>query len=191
MLRVVKLGGSLLLRPTLCTDLDNWLRPQPKATNLFIVGGGEIIEAVRHFDDVHHRRSKDVHWQCVHLLSHTYQFVASLFPHWIRIETDEDIEKTLENPCSEESNFVVKPSAFYRPDSDFGLPCDWQTTTDSIAAALSIRTSADELVILKSCQLQKKEDVTKLISLGIIDRSFGLINERIERCRIETLHVHK
>ena len=48
--RVIKLGGSLLLRNSLRRDVLNWLSNQPPAKNIVIVGGGKIIDAVRDLD---------------------------------------------------------------------------------------------------------------------------------------------
>ena len=47
LLRVIKLGGSLLTLPDLRTRFEEWLKAQPLALNLLICGGGELVEAVR------------------------------------------------------------------------------------------------------------------------------------------------
>jgi len=69
MLQVVKLGGSLLTRPSLIEDLHQWRCRQRHRQTLAIVGGGRMIDAVRQWDRLRPAASPDVHWLCVDLLA--------------------------------------------------------------------------------------------------------------------------
>ena len=78
-------------------------------------------------------------------------------------------------------------STFYRPDHDFGLPHNWNTTTDAIAAALAAETSSDELVLLKSCSVDDSLSIGQLAETGIVDAALPQIADRVKTIRVETL----
>ncbi len=46
-LRVIKLGGSLLTLPDWHERFLHWLAKEPPATNLLVIGGGELVDCLR------------------------------------------------------------------------------------------------------------------------------------------------
>ena len=82
---------------------------------------------------------------------------------------------------------LVSVRSFYHRQSRHALPLDWSTTTDSISAALAIETDADELVILKSCEVDAAADATTLAEQGIVDPAFPRAASRVKSIRIEKL----
>ena len=50
MLRVVKLGGSLLNWPQTPQRLKEWLQRQPAGKTVLIAGGGGLVDIVRGWD---------------------------------------------------------------------------------------------------------------------------------------------
>src|SRR5262245_59141995 len=52
-LRVVKLGGSLLTWAEWPTACRRWLAMQPPRRTVLIVGGGGMVDAVRNWDRAH------------------------------------------------------------------------------------------------------------------------------------------
>ncbi len=189
MRRVVKVGGSLLLQRTLKESLDRWFSRQPEAENLLIVGGGELIDAVRRLDEVHQLDSIATHWICVELLSTTYDVVCQLAPDWNRIDSATQLRESLDVGFSRDAPTVINISAFYRPTCDASLPTDWRTTTDSIAAHLAMLINADELVLLKSCNVNPTATLSQLIDTEIVDQAMSTIASTIGILRVEKLEL--
>ena len=187
MRRVVKVGGSLLQQANLPRDLVAWLSSQQPAETLLIVGGGELIEAIRRIDRAALNDPATVHWRCVDLLQTTYQFVKDWYPNWESIETVAEFQRALDCGFSNSRPTLVAVGSFYRPESDGGLPTDWRTTTDAIAALLAIKCCSDELVLLKSCQVDDSLSINELAAAGIVDEALPLIAAQVDKIRIERL----
>lgn len=190
MRRVVKVGGSLLSRSDLRSELINWFAVQPTAENLCIIGGGEVIDAMRRLDEIHKIDSDTVHWLCVDLLSTTFQLAASWFD-WPAISSEAEFMERSVKGFSTETPTWVNVSSFYRrsdsKEEADPLPHDWRTTTDSIAACLATRVQAEELVLLKSCAVDSGLTFGQMAELGIVDKAFPAIAGQLECVRLETL----
>ena len=78
LLRVVKLGGSLLDLPDLPGRVERWLGRQPPASNVIVVGGGPLVNAIRASDRIHKLDEVAAHWLCIRVMSVTAQRVAKL-----------------------------------------------------------------------------------------------------------------
>jgi aspartokinase-like uncharacterized kinase len=188
MRRVVKVGGSLLLRPHLTEDLRNWFSAQPPAQTLVIVGGGELIDAVRNLDRLGQSDPATIHWRCVELLQTTFQFLRDWFPDWTSVETETQLRIRLQQGFADVGQpILVAVDAFYSPGVEAKLPMDWRTTTDAIAALLAMQSGSDELVLLKSCPVDRSQSIDELVSAGIIDEAFPLVAGGIRQIRIERL----
>lgn len=143
MLRVVKLGGSLLAWPNTPNRLKEWLRRQSAAKTVLLAGGGELVDVVRGWDtrfclgaDVSHKLALD----CMSL---TGKLVASWLP-------DADEVQKLEQVRESRSSTIILDARNWVLGSS-QLPATWELTSDSIAAAVASELSAGELVLLKSC----------------------------------------
>jgi aspartokinase-like uncharacterized kinase len=187
MRRVVKVGGSLLLRAELPQQLAAWLAKQPPAETLVLVGGGQLIDAIRNLDAVRRVDQVAVHWRCVESLGTTFEFFADWFPHWQAIRSGEEFRAALNRGFAANDATLIAVSAFYSPQSDFDLPTDWRTTTDAIASVLAVESSADELVLLKSCQVDRSLSLDRLAAAGIVDAAMLPIAQRVKSIRVEQL----
>jgi aspartokinase-like uncharacterized kinase len=190
MRRVVKVGGSLLLRDDLLTALPRWLASQVDSETLIIVGGGELIDAIRNLDRVHGGDAVETHWLCVDLLDTTFRIVSGWFD-WDRITTPQAFQEGITSGFSLPSPTLVSPRAFYTRDQVDGsiitVPLDWRTTTDTIAALLALRTAADELVLLKSCEVDPAASLNQLAAKGIVDEALPTVQFSIGSIRVEQL----
>jgi len=180
MRRVIKIGGSLLLRDSLAETIQGWAVAQPPAETIAIVGGGELIDAVRRLDAAHHCDQAWVHWQCIGLLRTTFEWLGSQLKDWQLHSTIEHFEN-LRRP-SEMSSFtpasgfhLVAVESFYHVGVDSPLPLDWTTTTDAISAWLAVLLDADELVLLKSCDVDESVSLDQLATQGVVDRAFPIL----------------
>jgi 5-(aminomethyl)-3-furanmethanol phosphate kinase len=187
-IRILKLGGSLLVRPEWPARLRAWLRTEPAAVNLLIVGGGEIVDAVRDLDAVHHLDQVELHWLCVDLLAATFQISSQLLPEFELIHDSQQLQNLFASLGttagakrgageSQAGNYLVQVAAFYsRTIHTTLLEEGWSTTSDSLAAWLASQSQADELVLLKSVSAPKCcSDPRSLVSLGIVDEGLPAI----------------
>ncbi|MEM9366365.1 MAG: protein kinase [Planctomycetota bacterium] len=211
-LQVVKIGGSLLLRRGLLDDLDGWWQLRPARPTVFLVGGGQLIDAVRAWDKARPGDPAAVHWSCVDLLRGSFDHLAEQFASDARFSdvtliSDRtefnDFAAASSPPATQSSDAVgrmlLKVSAAYHRHAGGAfarLPSTWETTTDAIALALAEQLNATECVILKSCPIPNAclsnqpayavgpVDVRRLISLGILDPASGFASEPDYRPRI-------
>lgn len=189
MRRVVKVGGSLLARPDLNRVLTQWLDRQAMAETLVVVGGGGLVDAIRELDANRPGDPVETHWLCVDLLGMTFRLMSTWFP-WPIITTREQLQHGLSRGFSDHSPTLVAVHSFYRRDQDDEnktLPQNWQTTSDAIAALLALRVDADELVILKSCEIAPSLRIDELTARGILDEAMPAIAPSIRKIRVESL----
>jgi aspartokinase-like uncharacterized kinase len=148
MLRVAKLGGSLLSEEGTQLALKAWLAAQPGQTVL-IVGGGEWADLVRSWDQLHGLGDAVSHRLALDCMSLTLNMVHSWFPQSRKMAT-------LPNPLSTEEKLILFDAKNWVLGNS-KLPESWDITSDSIAAAVASTMKADELVLLKSCLPSESE----------------------------------
>jgi aspartokinase-like uncharacterized kinase len=191
MRRIIKVGGSLLLRDDLPVSLPRWIAGQTQAETLVIVGGGKLIGAVRQLDRIRAGDPAETHWLCVDLLDATYRIFSQWFD-WPCISTPEGFAAANANGFSLRSPTMVAVRAFYdryegNLAAEAALPLDWRTTTDTIAALLAHRTAADELVLLKSCDVEPTASIEQLAEQRVVDQALPMIQSRMKSIRVEKL----
>jgi len=182
MRRIIKIGGSLLMRDDLVATLDDWIARQPAAQNIAIVGGGELIDAVRRLDRLHRCDPARVHWRCVELLRTTFDWLADQLSGWQLHSTTDQFNALRWQTGS--GKHLVAVDTFYGIDSDAGLPLSWDTTTDAIAGWLAILLKADELVLLKSCRPPAWSRLNDLAGRGFVDAALPQLADRLPPLRM-------
>jgi aspartokinase-like uncharacterized kinase len=189
--RVVKVGGSLLDLPDLPLRINDWLAAQPAAHNVLIVGGGPLVEQVRRWHLGQRSAEKGpfeevaAHWICIDLMSVT----ARIFHAWLpglKFTAEMRMVKRRVQKAGETLFDVAK--WMRREEGTLPgtpLPCQWEVTSDSIAARLAIVLSADELVLLKSSRPQTKDPrLTSLAEEAYIDRMLPLLAAELPPLRM-------
>ena len=192
MRRVVKLGGSLLHRDDLIVRLPQWLRQIDRGfgapvETLFVVGGGPLIEAVRTLDRAGPGDPVATHWMCVDLMETTMRLVGSWFPHWHVVSSIDEFQHGLAHGFATDGPTLVHVCSFYHQETDCDLPRDWRTTSDAIAALLAIQVDADELVLLKSCDVDPTATADQLSADGIVDAALPMIVSNVRRLSVQRL----
>ncbi len=186
--RVVKLGGSLLELHDLRKRFELWCCTQPPALNLIVVGGGELVEAIRRINQAQALDQTDLHWLCVDLMSATARIAAEILAINHLVDAPDQLSQLMDfnrtAPVDTEPQFViVAPNAYYRRQGtalpDTRLPQDWTCTSDSIAAWFATQINAAELVLVKSTSLgdSSTEAITtsqldQLVQCDFVDREF-------------------
>lgn len=197
MVRVIKLGGSLLDLPDLTTRLRRFIDSQCDSRALLIVvGGGKIVDAVRHYDLIHSIDPVASHWLCVDLMHSTAQLLQVLLPDFPLLADTCELSAFV----STESNAVVdsavrrvaivSPLSFYsRSLNAQSLPVGWQTTSDSISAFLATMLRADELILLKSTDDSKVASQDNL-EQSLTDEAFPSVVPEWLKVRIVNLRAY-
>jgi aspartokinase-like uncharacterized kinase len=186
-LRIVKVGGSLLQRPGLVRELGTWNARQSPARTGWVFGGGEIVDGMRRLDQRFSLDPKRVHWRCIELLRATWEVACELFPQWNPVNDP----RTLDHWVKQETKLsavLISIQAFYYPGVERGdtLPESWSTTSDALAGFLATRVRADELVLLKNCEVRHCTS-NELVERGIIDPILGRQVANFPSIRIELL----
>lgn len=199
MVRVIKLGGSLLDLPDLALRLRRFIESQPDSRALLIVvGGGKIVDAVRHYDLIHSIDPVASHWLCVDLMHSTAQLLQALLLDFPLLADARELSELV----SAESDFdavvdsavrrvaIVSPLSFYsRTLNAQSLPVGWQTTSDSISAFLATMLRADELILLKSTDDSKVASQDNL-EQSLTDEAFPSVVPEWLKVRIVNLRAY-
>jgi 5-(aminomethyl)-3-furanmethanol phosphate kinase len=190
MMRVVKLGGSLLDWPPFAAQLLRWIGMQTSALNVLVVGGGGFAEEVRRLDEVHGLTPRDAHWLAAETMQVTAKFVTLQLSNSIGIKRfDELIEGKIETP-----NVTIFDAWQFLCEVEPNLPGErlpesWDTTSDSIAARLAIATNAPELVLLKSALPRRapRPTIIELADEGYVDAALPRVGVTLKGLRCVNL----
>ncbi len=176
MIRVIKLGGSLLEACVLQACLDTIDRLDGRV--LIVPGGGVFAEQIRitqrvwQFDDVAAHRMAILAMQQMALLFN------SLKPEFELFESMTDLKD-------------LPRVAIWSPQPDeldrAGIAASWDVTSDSLAAWLAEQVIADELVLVKSADARVDATLDELQVQGIVDAAFNRYAERL-RCPITVIN---
>jgi aspartokinase-like uncharacterized kinase len=186
MIRVVKIGGSLLDLVGLPDKLRAWLAAQPRAHNVLVAGGGPLVEQVRWWNrEIAAVDETASHWMCVDLLTVTAHLLHAWLPEIPLVEDD----RLLCRRVGEDGATIFGPAPWMR-HSEPGLPgrwlpTDWETTSDSIAGRLAVALRADEFVLLKSdLPKARSPELSALAAIGYIDPILAQMSHELPATRL-------
>lgn len=198
---VVKLGGSLLNRPTIEVEFVNWIKHLPCKPTLIVVGGGQRVDDLRELDRANTLDPGDVHWKAIEIMDEHSQMVSRWFAEGDQSHKDLNCVDDLENfrmmDVDHRSRaahvYVLRPLAwlrrFDRSWLSTILPESWSVTSDSIAAFVAQTISAEELILLKSRSCESR-DPQQWQQQGMVDQHFCQIDLGKTTVRIETIFGH-
>jgi len=192
-LRVIKLGGSLLDFDELAPRLRAWLKAQAPMTNLMLVGGGRLADAIREAYAIHPLSEEAAHWLCIRLLGVTAELAANLLPEARFLKRVHEIGAQREG----HSLAILDPEQYLRDEAVLlrqsgwrkiaPLPHSWDVTSDSIAARLAQFLRAAELVLLKSSLPEASSTPAQAAEAGYVDRFFPKAAAGLARVRCVNL----
>ncbi len=175
MLRVVRVGGSLLTWDHLPVVLNRWFDGHSAACHVLVVGGGPWVEALRETAARFSMDEETAHWLSVQALELTAKLLHSLLPKDVCFVAEfAELRSAIQQ--SLHPRIVFDVGNFLRdvePDQPgVPLPRDWRATSDSIAARLAIVLQADELILFKSADPPQHTDMQQLAARGYVDEYF-------------------
>ncbi len=164
-LRVVKVGGSLLMLSNLAQRLQAWLDQQTFATNVLLVGGGKQVDQIRSESTTHKFDERETHWKCIDIMSTTADELSKLMPG-VTVQSHISFAPSRYPAIFSSAKWLKNVEPLIVGTS---LPESWDVTSDSIAARLAICIGADELVLLKSADPPSR-DLQQLADAGYVDK---------------------
>jgi len=204
---VLKIGGSLLTQSDWNLRLRDWLQKQPAGLYLTIVGGGEVVEAMRELDRIHTLDQSAMHCRCIDLLDATFEVAAELLervsPNLRTVRSYASlcsIVTSVENSTPDRAEIVlVSVQSFYvksRCDPALGaldlikdlMPeIGWQTTSDTLAMFLAGVVQSNRCVLFKSCNVESLVTLDDAVSAGVVDAQVLKYSARGIRCELVKL----
>jgi len=172
MIRVVKVGGSLLDWPLLPRSLERCLAQQPPAVNVFIAGGGALVDVIRRADGNFALGAERSHWLSIEAMSISAQMLTAILTDCRHVVDFAALKRLFATgpgcPIVFDMQSLLREEPQYpgRP-----LPHDWSVTSDSIAAQVAQLLSADELLLLKSAD-PPASSLMELAACGYVDAYF-------------------
>ncbi len=176
MITVIKLGGSLLQGAELLPCLD--AVQQLAGQKIIVPGGGLFADQVRvaqacwQFDD------RAAHQMAILAMQQMALLLQSLKPQFALMDKlDADLP------------YISIWSPAIEALDQAGIKASWDITSDSLAAWLAGRLNAEQLILIKSAEIDPQFSLEQLQQQGIIDAAFGQFAQAL-KCPIRVIHKH-
>lgn len=165
---VVKFGGSLLTLPDWPARLSGVCGSLAGESLLMVVGGGELVEGLRTIDAACPQPAERMHRLAIAAMRLTARLVAEV------------LELPLAGPDTPRGwkGAVADPTAWLDADAVAGLPQDWTTTSDSIAAGIAAATGR-RLLLLKRIGPPGDGSARQAAATGWVDPAFAEASKTI------------
>lgn len=171
--RVIKIGGSLLDMPDLPERLGPWVEGQGPGWNVHIIGGGRMADEIRQADERYELGEEVSHWLCVDVLRTTARLGKAILRGLPLLESWPSLPFNVAR--NERMGSIVFDPYEFLHDYEaklpgLKLPHTWEATSDSIAARIAILLEADELVLFKADpRASDPASIEQKAAQGIID----------------------
>lgn len=162
---VLKLGGSLLSRPEL-TGFLHLVSQKGQGHVVVVPGGGVFAEQVRLTQRQWQYSDNTGHYMALLAM----QQMALLFQG---VCPDLQVVNEVKSIANKMHRQVVIWSPLAAELDDAGIPASWDITSDTLAAWLAMQLSIDQLILVKSVELQTNSNINQLSDAGIIDKAFA------------------
>lgn len=187
--RVVKVGGSLLDLPDLADRLRRWLAVQTPAHHVLVAGGGRLVDQIRQWHVLRPLSNVAAHWMCIDAMTVTAHMLHDRLPEISLIEDDRLLcQRVGFRDCT-----IFGPALWMRHGepgiAGTRLPASWEVTSDAIAGRLAVALAADELVLMKSSLPAESTsgELSKMAAAGYVDSMLPRLTEELPRYRLVNL----
>lgn len=185
---VVKVGGSLFDLPDLGRRLTAWLSSRRSETIVLFPGGGATADVVRVWHERFSLDEETSHQLAIRSLALNAELLYCLLPASRLIRSRADVD---ESPSAHGIAQILVPedelTRLERQFPETAPPHLWDVTSDSLAAWVAVRWSAERLVLMKSAELPREIGALEAVRCGLVDCYFaGLAGEIpiVEWCRL-------
>lgn len=169
---MLKLGGSLLSLPDLFERLGNLIALLGPHSALIITGGGAAADLIRRLDQQMKLSDEKAHRDAIAAMSYNAAQLTRLSGRF-KLVSDRDQAAHVWNAGK---TAVLDVDSFLRNEERKGniqpLPASWDVTSDSIAAWITLRWPAENLIMAKSCDADERS-LTQLVANGMVDPWFA------------------
>lgn len=192
MLRVVKVGGSLLDWPLLPKALTRWLAEQSAGTSVLICGGGKLVDQMRERFRLVGGSDEAADRSAIRFMCRNVWSLARHLGRLKVISDYDDLSTKIKRRRSRQILVFDAETLLGAREAKLNardLPRDWTVTSDSIAAWLAELLEADELVLLKSAS-RPAGGFKELAAAGYVDDFFPQAAERLNAVRFVNLRAN-
>ena len=173
---VIKLGGSSFFNQGgFQSELRSLLEQYRNAQVYMIVGGGDLVEAMRTLHLLYPSlNAEELHWQCIELLDYSWSIASQVFPVDEMMYHQDDLAKFGKDVSKGKTGWV-RVQAFYSKSLCEGIPkawlphCNWSTTSDALAWLLGMIVQADRVVLIKQCWCDPNWTIADAADRGVVD----------------------
>jgi 5-(aminomethyl)-3-furanmethanol phosphate kinase len=163
---VIKLGGSLAKSGQLSACLDKIERTYYGSAVVIVPGGGVFADQVRAAQQFWQLNDRSAHRMAILAMQQMALLFQALKPDFSMLSTTAEAISTVK----------TQSVAIWSPDivelDEAGIPSSWDVTSDSLSAWLAKTLAADELILVKSVNIDANFDVLKLVQQQVVDTSF-------------------
>ena len=180
-IEVIKLGGSLLDLPDLCTRVARLWANETIAHHVVLVGGGALADVVRTWHQVRPLQEPAAHWACATLMDVNTRLLSSQLPTSTLCDYGHALDRRISKPGE---TFLLVESFLrdFEPTAPgVKLPTSWRVTSDSIAGRLAIVLGAQQLTLAKSSLPNGDAhlSVKDLAEVAYVDRFFPQLSDAL------------
>jgi 5-(aminomethyl)-3-furanmethanol phosphate kinase len=160
---VIKLGGSLAASGKLQLCLDKIERSYQGMAVVIVPGGGVFADQVRSVQQQWQFDDRTAHLMAILAMQQMALLFKALKPRFTVVPSIAELH-------DRQGVSIWSPDV---PELDkAGIPSSWDVTSDSLSAWLAKTLEADELILVKSGNIDADFDVLKLVQEQVVDVSF-------------------
>lgn len=167
---VVKLGGSLAENGRMASPLS--LVSRARRPVVIVPGGGHFADAVRDAQQALGFSDACAHDLAIRAMQQMADAILALAPQLVGADTLAAMKRA----------FRDGRVAVWLPvrlcDRDRTIPRDWSITSDGLAARLAERLGGAEVVLVKSCTVDRSASAATLARARVVDPMFPVIVHR-------------
>ena len=137
--QVVKIGGSLFDLAALPERLRQWREQQDHCRQVFVIGGGTLVEQIRIFERRFGLTESVSHELSCELMGITARLASAWLPNVPVVKEVGFIKTTDQSVIFDSSRWLAEENP---------TEASWDATSDSIAAALAKQIDADRVGVV-------------------------------------------
>lgn len=163
---VIKLGGSLAKTGGLRECLDKIEQRYRSRAAVIVPGGGAFADQVRLAQTIWRFDDGIAHRMAILAMQQMALLFYGLKPRFSIAGSASSITHQI----SQKNTVIWSPEPAELEQA--GVKAGWDITSDSLAAWLANKLSADELILIKSAIIDQEQDLAELARQEVVDQAF-------------------